>query len=275
MAKQPPPSTVNQLWSLTEELERTAPDLTEHRAKALRNQLAEVVAHLGRVMVSLDPVREPTSVFDPSAPSLVGKFAGLGLVAQDKHPIGAVPAFYGSGVYALYYHGSFEAYAPIAGSENPIYVGKADPQSTDAKTPREQGRKLSGRLKDHVRAIGKAKSTLSLHDFSCRFLVVQSGWQVAAESYLIELFKPIWNDEMGVCYGIGKHGDDPKTRANLRSPWDTLHPGRDWAHREPSMKDARPKEQIQAHLRAHFCAHEPHVTVDSILRRFYEDLKQR
>ena len=38
---------------------------------------------------------------------------------------------------------------------------------------------------------------------------VQSHWQGAAEGYLINLFRPVWNNETDVCYGLGKHGDAP------------------------------------------------------------------
>jgi hypothetical protein len=166
-------------------------------------------------------------------------------------------------------------YQPIAETENPIYVGKADPASPSAKTPREQEQRLSGRLKDHARTIRKATTTIDIAHFTCRHLVVQSGWQTAAEDYLINLFKPIWNDEIGICYGVGKHGDDPGTRGNLRSPWDTLHPGRDWAHRDPNIRDARPRDQIATEMAAHFALHAPFATVESVLKQFFDDLKQR
>jgi hypothetical protein len=226
-------------------------------------------------MVGLDPVREPESVFDPSNPRTVGRFVGIALLAQQRHPVGSVPSFYGSGVYALYYSGPFELYRAIVDTETPIYVGKADPANPSAKTPREQEQRLSGRLKDHARTIRKATSTLDISHFTCRYLVVQSGWQTAAEDYLINLLKPIWNDEIGICYGIGKHGDDPGTRGNLRSPWDTLHPGRDWAHRDPNIRDARPANQIATDMAAHFALHAPFSTVESVLKQFFDDLKQR
>ncbi len=57
-------------------------------------------------------------------------------------------------------------------------------------------------------------------------------------SILIDLFEPIWKSEVDICYGFGKDGDDPETRANQRSPWGTLHPGCDWAYRDPKMKDS-------------------------------------
>jgi hypothetical protein len=132
---------------------------------------------------------------------------------------------------------------------------------------------LSGRLNEHRKNIAKATSTLRIDDFEYRALVVQTGWQSAAESYLIDLFKPIWNNEVGICYGFGKHGDAPETRANLRSPWDTLHHGRDWAHRDPNMKDARPRVQIVKDIERHFAEYPPLGSVDKILRRFLEEMR--
>ena len=165
------------------------------------------------------------------------------MIAQPRKPLANDERFYGSGVYAIYYNGAFPAYKAISKKEHPIYVGKADPADAGSKTAVEQGDRLSNRLNDHRKNIGKA-ATLQLEDFEYRALVVQTGWQTAAEDYLIHLFKPIWNNEVKICYGFGKHGDDPGTRANLRSPWDTLHPGRVWAHRDPNMKDARSAKRI-------------------------------
>lgn len=278
MAKSPKngeETLLSRLRELAHELAASASNLSGRRATNVRRELGVVVEELARVMVGLDPVREPVSVFDPANPRTVGRFVGIALVAQDKHPLSSVPSFYGSGVYALYYDGQFEPYSPIVGMENPIYVGKADPANPAAKTPREQEQRLSGRLKDHARTIRKATSTLDIANFSCRHLVVQSGWQTAAEDYLINLFKPIWNDEIGICYGIGKHGDDPGTRGNLRSPWDTLHPGRDWAHRDQSIRDAKLRDQIVSEISAHYSLHAPFASVDAVLKQFFDDLKQR
>ena len=115
---------------------------------------------------------------------------------------------------------------------------------------------------------------MSLDDFEYRSLVVQSGWQGAAEDYLIHLFKPIWNNETGICFGLGKHGDDPHTRANLRSPWDTLHPGRDWAWRDPSMANAKSPDRIETELKVHFDTASVYKDLDRVLREFVEELRQ-
>ena len=148
-------------------------------------------------------------------------------MAQPRVPLADVGIFYGAGVYAIYYQGLHEIYRPISGKEVPIYIGKADPDSALARTPIEQKTKLAGRLKEHCRSIAKAATTLDINDFDCRYLVVQSGWEKPAESFLINFFTPVWNIETNICYGLGKHGDDALTRANKRSPWDTLHPGRE------------------------------------------------
>jgi hypothetical protein len=224
-------------------------------------------------MEDLDPVKHPGFVFDPSNPNVAGRIVGITMIAQTRKPLGSVERFYGSGVYAIYYSGGFAAYKAISKKEHPIYVGKADPEDPSSKTAMEQGDKLSGRLNEHRKNVAKAATTLRLEDFEYRALVVQTGWQSAAENYLIELFKPIWNNEVGICYGFGKHGDAPETRANLRSPWDTLHHGRDWAHRDSNMKDARPKQRIIDDIAEHLARYPPVNSIDEILRRFLEEMR--
>jgi hypothetical protein len=253
-------------------LQETPPALPPARATKIRSAITETCTKLRKVVEDLDPVKPPEFVFDPSNPNVVGRFIGITMVAQPRRPLAAAHRFYGSGIYAIYYKGDFAAYREISTRENPIYVGKADPLVPSAKTPSEQGDRLSNRLKDHRRTIEKA-ATLRLEDFDYRALVVQSGWQEAAERYLIDLFKPIWNKEVGILYGFGKHGDDPGTRANLRSPWDTLHPGRDWAHRDQTMKDAKPRKQILEQISGHLSEYPAFRTVDQILRRFLHEMR--
>jgi hypothetical protein len=236
--------------------------------------IRELMAKMDMLLRDLDPVQQPHFIFDPGNPAVVGRFIALAMIAQPRTSLINVNRFYGSGVYALYYTGDFPPYSAIKNTETPIYVGKADPESDTAKRPIDQGEKLSGRLKDHLRNLKKATSTLNIEDFEYRSLVVQSGWQGAAEDYLIHMFKPIWNNETNICYGLGKHGDDPNTRANLRSPWDTLHPGRDWAHRDPSMKDARQSSQIVSDLETHFSQVKVYASVEQVMRDFMEELRQ-
>lgn len=215
----------------------------------LREDLKAAIKKLRGVATSLDPIKQPDAFFDPSDPLKVGEMVAGALVLQPPHSLESIPKFYGSGIYALYYRGTFEAYRPISKTNHPIYVGKADPDNSHARTPEEQGIRLSTRLADHLKNIGLAMN-LDVKDFLCRYLVVVSGWQTAAEAHLIGLYKPIWNKEMKICYGFGKHGDSSETRANERSPWDMLHPGRPWA--EGNNPNRRSLAQIRADIANHF-----------------------
>lgn len=260
-------ANLDQLVAQTESVTLSTP-----RRRALDKEIRGVIEQLESFLNTLDPIRQPTSMFDPSNPKVVGRFVSLALVAQQRHPLSEIPRFYGSGIYAIYYNGPYPAYASIRGSETPIYVGQAAPAINNARTPLEQGPRLSLRLSDHQKNIGKAESTLDLADFEFRSLVVQSGWETAAEDYMIHLFRPIWNSQTGILYGLGKHGDDADTRANKRSPWDTLHPGRKWAER--SKEDAKTPATIAAELTQHFKEHPVFPDLEHVLTSFLDELRQ-
>ncbi|AXK41037.1 Eco29kI family restriction endonuclease [Erythrobacter aureus] len=151
-------------------------------------------------------------------------------------------------------------------------MGQAAPALSNARTPAEQGDKLSKRLNEHRKNIAKAATTIDLVDFEFRSLVVQSGWETAAEDYLIHLFRPIWNSETNILYGLGKHGDSATTRANKRSPWDTLHPGRAWA--ADSAEDAKSRSRINAELAAHFADYPAYIELEAVLSSFIDELRQ-
>lgn len=263
-----------QLKEISEQLaNQQAGELAGPRAKRVHKTLSDAYDKLRKVMADLDPIKHPGFVFDPSNPNIVSRVVGITMIAQPRKPLANVERFYGSGVYALYYNGAFPAYQAVSRKEHPIYVGKADPMDPASKTAMEQGDRLAVRLNEHRKNIAKATTTLASADFEYRALVVQTGWQVSAEQYLIRLFKPIWNNEEGICYGFGKHGDAPETRANLRSPWDTLHPGRDWAHRGENIKDARTSSLIMDDIARHLATHPPVVSIDEILKQFLEEIR--
>jgi hypothetical protein len=247
--------------------------LNARARKSVDGEVRQVMADLGKLLHELDPIRQPAAVFDPSNPKVIGRFIALALVAQPRQRLEAVEKFYGSGVYAIYYSGKFPIYSPLSGSETPIYVGQAAPAMGNARTPMEQGDRLSDRLGTHKRNIQKATTTLAIEDFEYRALVVQSGWETAAEDYLIHLFQPVWNSETNIIYGIGKHGDAAETRGNRRSPWDTLHPGRTWAGAE-KLVDARTPEQIDLDLSEHFRRSRVFKSVDEVLKEFLDELRQ-
>lgn len=275
------PSTYEQLSKLGDELKEVSEifrddeireEITSRGRKALKS-IVKIHEEIRGIIDDIDPVKQPDYMFDPSSPEVLGRVVGITMIAQKRVPLKHIERFYGSGVYAIYYNGDFPAYAAVSRHEHPIYVGKADPADPSAKTPIQQGERLAGRLNDHRKNIIKAKSTLRIEDFEYRALVVQTGIQDSAEKYLIKLFQPIWNSEVKICYGFGKHGDDPGTRKNLRSPWDTLHPGRDWANRDPEMKDARSAEEIYKDIYEHFEHNQPVRVLEEILQRFLEEMR--
>jgi hypothetical protein len=207
--------------------------------RRIREGLAAHAESVEAARSATDPIRMPRATFDPADPKAIGRMVSIALLAQPLVPLTDVYPAYGSGVYAIYYHGDHPLYTAISGSETPIYVGKADPAKDDASTTREQGPKLTARLLEHAGTISTAESygdslpsqlsRIRLKDFVCRRLVCATNAQLVAEKHLIRTFWPIWNSETKVCWGMSKHGDAAKTRANKRSPWDVVHPGRVWA----------------------------------------------
>lgn len=144
------------------------------------------------------------------------------------------PRFRGAGIYAIYYAGPFPAYSRIVLSETadelaiPIYVGKAIPAGSrrgalglEAQATDD----LYRRLRDHAGSIAEA-SNIDLNDFRCRYLLVDDIWIPLGESLLIATFKPIWNMLVD---GFGHHDQGASRRGQMKSAWDTLHPGRGWS----------------------------------------------
>src|SRR5471032_1999448 len=253
---------LTELHALTDRISAQDSSEDPRAIKKIREGLEKVTEQLAKV----------TAKLDPSDPNTSGRVVALTLVAQTKHPLAKIPEFYGAGVYAIYYRGDFAPYSALKGIDHPIYVGKADPANPSAKDAVSQGTKLSARLNEHARSIRKAASTLNINDFDCRFLIVQTGFQKSAEDYLINFFKPIWNSETKICFGLGKHGDSSETRVNKRSPWDTMHPGREWA--DATTENQKPLEAIIEQINAHLAKHSPYANIHEIFERFTEDMHQ-
>lgn len=277
MAKRPTNKTsilVDRLFSDLDALIAIAAEenLSVHRRRQLNGRIEELRGRLDVLIRKVDPIRQPDSLFDPSAPKVVGRFVALALVAQPRRPLADENRYYGSGVYAIYYRGGLPEYGPISNTETPINVGKAKPAANNARSPTEQGAALSSRLAEHRKNINLVEN-LRIDEFECRSLVVQSGWETAAEDYLIHLFSPIWNSETGILFGLGKHGDAAETRTNRRSPWDTLHPGRKWAANQ-ILVDAKNRNQIAEQLDAHFTQTRVYRQIEDVLSEFVAELRQ-
>lgn len=270
-----PEAVIDELRSIVDRLQDQEPwtSLSQRQRRAVESGIRHTLTDLSQILTDLDPIQQPVSMFDPGDPKIVGRFVSLALVAQPRRSLANIGRFYGSGVYAIYYTGDFPAYRVISGTETPIYVGQASPAINNARTPTEQGDRLCRRLNDHRKNIIRAQGTLDIQDFNFRVLVVQSGWETAAEDYLIHLFHPIWNNETGILYGLGKHGDSATTRSNKRSPWDTLHPGRPWAS-DVRLVDAKSAVKVSEELSTHFSSHPPFPDIEAVLTSFFDELSQ-
>lgn len=151
--------------------------------------------------------------------------------------------------------------------KTPIYVGKAVPSDREAEFTEQQGPALWNRLREHLKSI--QKGGLEPSEFEVRYATVQSGMESAVEDFMIRLFKPIWNKEIKVCFGIGKHGDSADTRKNKRSPWDTMHPGRKWA--DGTTEDQRSRKEIESRIMAHFKDFPPIKTREELIQALVLD----
>lgn len=262
-----------ELTLLLARVDEVSGSLSSRATKKLRKDLEAAGKVLHARLVALDPIRMPDAFFDPADPRLFGTFAALALIGQDRIPLADIAdeKFYGAGIYAIYYHGPTQVYAPISGKETPIYVGKADPTTGEAKSPVGQGTPLARRLDEHRKNIERAEN-LEIEHFRCRHLAVASGWQAAAESALISLFHPLWNKETKILLGFGKHGDSSGTRQHRRSPWDVLHPGREWAKATHVADDTTPKE-IERKVWDHFVRHPVVPDLEHVLQNLLAQIR--
>lgn len=190
------------------------------------------LAEGGKVAISrvtMPKNSSPTVPFDPLALENVGVTLAIELMEQTLHSVPPEKIFGGAGVYALYYGGDLEAYAPLreldqaeGGWRIPIYIGRAERKNVrkgfSTKPVTEAA--LHDRIKKHARSIVQAEN-LSLADFRCRYLVLNDAYISLAESVMIATFRPLWNG-----MGLGSNQTGGPRMAGQASQWDSLHPGR-------------------------------------------------
>lgn len=186
--------------------------------------------------------------FNPLDNQNLGASVAEALVSQPIHQLGELKEFWGAGIYAIYYHGRHLAYERIAACNRPvptvpIYVGKAVPsgarKGVTIPDP-TRSKTLFSRLTDHAMSIRAAASTLSIGDFTCRYLVVGEMWISLGESLMINKFSPLWNVAVE---GFGNHDPGSGRYNGFRPVWDTMHPGRHWA--EKCRERPETQDQIQ------------------------------
>ena len=169
--------------------------------------------------------------FNPLDKRHLGESVADALLDRPKGPLPPEKGFIGAGIYAIYYSGEFPAYRPLAepirnkAGERPIYVGKAVPPGARKGgfgLSIAPGPALYSRLREHARSIQETNS-VRLEDFYCRYLIADDIWIPLGESLLIERFHPLWNV---LIEGFGIHTPGAGRKKQVRSKWDTLHPGR-------------------------------------------------
>ena len=185
--------------------------------------------------------------------------ASVGEALLEKAPVqlGTLDSFAGAGIYSIYYVGEFDAYRQLSDEnrnqlwKSPIYVGKAIPlggRKGGEQSISSESRSLRLRLKEHADSI-RAVRNLNLEDFWCRYLIVDDIWIPLGENLMISKFSPLWNV---IVDGFGNHTPGAGRFNQMRSRWDVLHPGREWAAKckERTEHPDTIKAEVQAHLRA-------------------------
>ena len=89
----PAPSPIAELRANLDQLieQTTSTTLSAPRRRTLEKEIRGVIEELGSFLNTLDPIRQPSAVFDPSNPKVVGRFVSLALVAQQRHPLAEIP----------------------------------------------------------------------------------------------------------------------------------------------------------------------------------------
>lgn len=194
--------------------------------------------------------------FNPLDKINLGKSVAEALLESEILALGELKPFNGAGIYAIYYVGEFQLYAPLAKRnrkgkfEVPIYVGKAIPAGgrKGGDLAASPGRVLYNRLAEHAESI-ELSTNLELEEFKCRALVVDDIWIPLGESLLIAKFAPVWNK---VIDGFGNHDPGKGRYEGMRPRWDVLHPGRAWAKRCKPRTES--KVQIEREVKAYLAS---------------------
>jgi Eco29kI restriction endonuclease len=189
--------------------------------------------------------------FNPLEKRILGASIAEVLLTTRAYPLSEPLPFRGPGVYALYYTGTrFAPYSALAnrnanGKLNwPIYVGQALPSGgRRGIETADQEPTLRDRLSKHRLSIEAASTDFDVTDFYYRALVMDDAFIRLAETSLLALYKPIWNNHIA---GFGNNAPGVGREASKRSRWDTLHGGRTQAVIHAERNETR--EQLMAEI---------------------------
>ncbi|MDO8742057.1 MAG: Eco29kI family restriction endonuclease [bacterium] len=179
---------------------------------------------------SARPVISTVVPFNPLEKRVLGASIAEVLLTTPVYPLATSFPLRGPGVYAIYYTGGFAPYAPLAQQNSggrfvwPIYVGQALPSGgRRGIETADDDPALRDRLNKHRRSIAAAATDFNVDDFHYRALVMDDAFIRLAETSLLALYKPIWNNYVD---GFGNNAPGSGREASKRSRWDTLHGGR-------------------------------------------------
>lgn len=171
----------------------------------------------------------------------LGRSVANALLSSELEEMPPEP-FTGAGIYAIYYFGNNPLYSFISAFNNeqtidgewPIYIGKAGGSGSRKGMIDlgDSGTSLFNRIRKHATSIELGEG-LELADFKCRYLTIDSIWIPLGEQLLIQKFRPIWNNTID---GFGNNDPGLGRKDQRTSPWDLLHPGRDYANNDTGNK---------------------------------------
>jgi hypothetical protein len=94
---------------------------------------------------------------------------------------------------------------------------------------------------------GCLKISTSLRDFLCWYIIIDEIWVPLAESLLITMYAPVWNQAVE---GFGIKTPGKGREKQRRSEWDVLHAGRGFAVNLATAKktEAELREQVKHHI---------------------------
>ena len=166
-----------------------------------------------------------TKIYHPIEPSIESNIVETFVQALDWQPVALMETlapFFGKGIYAIYYNGTFQVYESITKQNIPIYVGKTihvyRGDSDDGST---NTRSLYYRLIEHSSRI-KNTMNLEIAHFGCKYLVLNDIWPILTHKQLIRKYKPHWN---AIIKGFSNHHPGQRRHASV-TEWDAIHPCR-------------------------------------------------
>jgi hypothetical protein len=88
---------------------------------------------------------------------------------------------------------------------------------------------------------------LDVKDFLCRYIIIDEIWVPLAESLLITMYAPVWNQAVE---GFGIKTPGKGREMQRRSEWDVLHAGRGFAVNLAAAKktEAELRDQVKHHI---------------------------